>query len=183
MNHYTAIRGTITQIETAEQNRSTQVAASGHSRPTGGTVIFSSLPCTTVITLQAESQDQGPVHILLPSTAYVLGLHPFQVGDRATFFYESAAPMPLIYPPRYTAAAGALTPYGTTAVLEYFCEALVNDANTLQLTPAWNTPVTLPNGQTFAGNLGGNLLLATYTASTKSLPAQAMPEQIVVFCS
>ena len=138
------------------------------------------LGCDILFTVQSEGQ--GTVNVLLPSNAYVLNLHTFQIGDRATFFYSPDAPMPLIYPPRYTAAAAANTPHGVTAVLDVFNSNLTDSDNTLTLTPSWNTPVILPNGQGFAGNPGGNLLLATYTASTRSIPAQAVPEQIVVFC-
>ena len=45
---------------------------------------FGGSDCTLLLTVQSE--DQGLVHILLPPGAYVLNLHPFQVGDRATFF-------------------------------------------------------------------------------------------------
>lgn len=136
--------------------------------------------CTVLISLQSE--DQGMIDIQLPSNVYVLNLHPFQVGDRATFFYSSSAPVPMIYPPRYRAVAAAYTPHGVTAVLDTFDSQLTNSDHTLTLTPGRTTPVTLPNGQTFAGNAGGKLILATYTASTRSIPAQAVPEQMVVFC-
>ncbi len=136
--------------------------------------------CSILFTLTNE--EQGQIQVLLPSNAYVLNMHPFQMGERVTFFYASNAPMTLIYPPRYTAAAAAYTPQGMTAVLEMFNTNLTNQNNTLTLTPAWNTPITLPNGQTFANMPGGNLLLATYTSSTRSIPAQAIPEQVVVFC-
>lgn len=139
--------------------------------------------CTTHFTIQSEIQRQGQLHIFLPSDAYVLNLHPFQIGDRATFFYLSNAPVPLIYPPQYRAAAAAYTPHGVTAVLDTFSYGMTNSDNTLMLTPTWSTPVTLPNGQTYAQNPAGHLLLATYSASSRSIPAQATPEQIVVFCS
>lgn len=159
---YAPLVGTITNIEYQNENYSGRFG------------------CDILFTVQAE--DQGTVNVLLPSNAYVLNLHTFQIGDRATFFYSPDAPMPLIYPPRYTAAAAANTPHGVTAVLDFFNMTLTDSDNTLTLTPSWNTPVTLPNGQGFAGNPGGNLLMATYTASTRSIPAQAAPEQIVVFC-
>ncbi len=137
--------------------------------------------CSILFTITSE--EQGQINILLPANAYVLNMHPFQLGERATFFYAANAPVTLIYPPRYTATAAAYTPHGMTAVLEMFNTNLTNQENTLTLTPTWNTPITLPNGQTFAGTPGGNLLLATYTASTRSIPAQAIPEQVVVFCT
>ncbi|MBQ7796804.1 MAG: hypothetical protein IJ374_09635 [Lachnospiraceae bacterium] len=137
--------------------------------------------CNILYTLQTEGQ-QGIINFMLQPNAYVLNLHPFQIGDRATFFYDPNTPVPLIYPPRYQAIAAAYTPHGVTAVLDVFQSNLVNSDNTLMLTPMWNTPVTLPNGQPFTENAGGNLLLATYTATTRSIPARTTPEQIVVFC-
>lgn len=137
--------------------------------------------CTLLISLQSE--DQGMIDIILPSNVYVLNLHPFQPGDRATFFYSSSAPVPMIYPPRYRAVAAAYTPYGVTATLDTFDSRLTNSDRTLTLTPSRLTPVTLPNGQTFAGEPGGHLILATYSATTRSIPAQAVPEQMVVFCA
>lgn len=138
------------------------------------------LGCAPLFTL--ESEDQGLINITLPANAYVLNLHPFQIGDRATFFYSANAPVPLIYPPRYRAVAAAYTPHGVTATLDTFNRRLTNPENSLTLVPGRGTPVVLPNGQTFGGTAGGNLILATYTAATRSIPAQAVPEQMVVFC-
>jgi len=162
MAFYTPTVGIITNIETFFGNMS------------------QSSDCTHLITLQSE--DQGLVNIMLPASAYVLNMHPFQVGDRATFFYSLSAPVPLIFPPRYQAVAAAYTPYGVTAVLDVFGSGLANSDNTLILTPGRSTPITLPNGQTFRGNPRGHLILATYSATTRSIPAQTTPEQMVVFC-
>ncbi|MBQ6833766.1 MAG: hypothetical protein IJO55_05040 [Lachnospiraceae bacterium] len=152
---YTPTVGIITNIDAAQRNYS----------------IFFDL----------QSEDQGPVRILLPANAYVLNLHPFQVGDRATFFYPNGAPAPLIYPPQYTTAVAAYTPHGVTATLDVFDNNFINNDHTLILTPSMTTPVTLPNGQSFTGDTSGNLILATYTNTTRSIPARAIPEQMVVF--
>lgn len=162
MAFYTPTVGTVTNID----------YQSGSSFPSGGCFVLFSV----------QSEDQGQIQVSLPANAYVLNLHQFKIGDRATFFYNPNAPMPMIYPPRYQAVAAAYTPHGTTAALDMFNERLTNSDNTLTLTPTWNTPVTLPNGQTYANDPGGHLLLVTYTATTRSIPAQAIPEQVVVFC-
>ena len=91
--------------------------------------------------------------------------------------------MPLIYPPRYTALAIVETKIGTTAVLDVFDENLLNPDGTLQLTPQPDTDIVTPNGQKLGQIPGGSLLLALYTASTKSIPALAVPEEVVVFCT
>lgn len=162
MAHYTPVTGIITNIESIGSNSQSDT-------------------CTLLFTLEGEN-PAGAFQVQLPSNAYILNLHPFQIGDRATFFYDPNAPMVLIYPPRYTAVAGAYTPHGTTAVLDMFQNDLVNSDNSLMLNMTWNTPVTLANGQPFHGNPNGNLLLVLYGASTRSIPARTTPEQIVVFC-
>lgn len=176
MAFYTPVVGIITNIE----------ALTDSNAPTNNT-------CSLLFTLEGEN-PVGPFQVLLPANAYILNLHPFQVGDRATFFYASDAPMVLIYPPRYTAIAGAYTPHGTTAMLDVFQSnpenasenhtegSVVNADNTLILNLAWNTPITLLNGQPFTGSLTDKLLLVSYSFTTRSIPAQTTPEQIVVFC-
>lgn len=182
MAFYTPLTGIITNIEALADNT-----------------------CSLLYTLEGEN-PAGPFQVLLPANAYILNLHPFQIGDRATFFYASDAPMVLIYPPRYTAIAGAYTPHGTSAMLDGFQKnpenavesslngqsgssagdslegSVVNADNTLILNLAWNTPVILLNGQPFAGSLADKLLLVSYSFTTRSIPAQTTPEQIVVFC-
>ena len=137
--------------------------------------------CTLFLTVQSE--DHGLINILLPGRAYVLNGRPFQIGDRATFFYQSQAPAPLIFPPQYRAVAAACTPHGLNAALDVFNALLTNTENSLMLNMSGNVPIVLPNGQPFRGDLAGKLLLVIYGATTRSIPAQTIPSQIVVFCS
>lgn len=137
--------------------------------------------CTLFYTLQSE--DQGTVNLLLPGNAYVLDGRQLQVGERATFFYSASAPAPAIYPPQYRAVAAAYTPQGTTAALDVFDSRFTNSDNTLVLNMPGRMALMLPNGQRFFGDPAGKLLLITYTATTRSIPAQTTPEQVVVFCS
>jgi len=137
--------------------------------------------CTLLISMNSE--DQGPVNILLPSTAYVLNGRQILIGDRTTFFYVSQAPVPLIYPPQYRAVAAAYTPYGTTAALDTFNSRLTNTEDSLVLNTNANTFITLQNGQRFWGDLAGKLLMVIYSATTRSIPAQTTPDQIVAFCT
>ena len=137
--------------------------------------------CTILFTLEGE-YPTGAFRVQLPANAYVLNLHPFQIGDRATFFYDPNAPMVLVYPSRYTAVAGAYTPHGTSAMLDQFHDDLSTSDRSLKLNLAWNTPITLPNGQPFKGDLSNRLLLVLYSMTTRSIPPQTTPEQVVVFC-
>ena len=163
MAAFTPVTGIITNIE--------------YLRGTGNPIN----DCTILFTLEGENPS-GPFQVQLPANAYVLSLHPFQIGDRATFFYDPNAPMVLIYPPRYTAVAGAYTPHGTSAMLDQFHDDLSTSDRSLKLNLAWNTPITLPNGQPFQGDLSNRLLFVLYSMTTRSIPPQTTPEQVVVFC-
>ena len=132
--------------------------------------------------IELDTHD-GPVSLLLTSNTYVYDCHSLEQGDLITAFYDPNAPVPLIYPPRYTALAIVETKIGTTAVLDVFDENLLNPDGTLQLTPQPDTDIVTPNGQKLGQIPGGSLLLALYTASTKSVPALAVPEEVVVFCT
>ena len=116
-----------------------------------------SAPCSMAMTL--ETGDGQTVYIRIDGSTYVLGQTPLRQGDRVTAFYDSTAPMPFVYPPQ------------------------LNSQGTLQLRLSGSTRVLLPNGQYFLGIPGGQYLLAIYTSATRSLPAQTVPQQIVVFCS
>ena len=162
MPMYIPVTGTLTRISWPEGSRA-------------------SMGCTMTLTLQTG--DQGIVNFTLPSSAYVLNARQFAVGDRITCFYENNVAVPLIYPPLYRAVAAAHTPAGTTAVLDTFNNQLTNSDGTIRLNMSSKTTKTvLPNGQLFVGYLAGKTLLVLYTSSTRSIPAQTTPEQIVVFC-
>ena len=60
---------------------------------------------------------------------------------------------------------------------------LTSSDNSLILNMSGRTMVTLPNGQLFNGDLAGKLLLVVYGPTTRSIPAQTAPTQIVVFCT
>ena len=163
MAYFTPTTGVITNISNA---------AAGNTQTSG---------CTLLISIMSE--DQGQISMVLPSYVYVLNSQQLQVGDRVTFFYDPQAPVPLIYPSQYRAVAAAATPYGTNAYLDVFDPMMTNTDHTLTLNVSDTTMVSLPNGQMFGGSLEDKLLLVIYGATTRSIPAQTTPEQIVVFCS
>ena len=51
--------------------------------------------------IELDTHD-GPVSLLLTSNTYVYDCHSLEQGDLITAFYDPNAPVPLIYPPRYT---------------------------------------------------------------------------------
>lgn len=138
------------------------------------------LGCSLTLTLQ--SQEQGLVNVTVTSTTYVLNNRRLNAGDRVTCFYSTDAPVPLIYPPLYRAVTVAHTNRNKTAALDIFNTSLTNSDNTLKLNLTGSTNITMPNGQPFTGYLAGKVLLVLYGATTRSIPAQTTPEQVVVFC-
>lgn len=166
MSQYTPTSGTILQIEwqSADPDQ---------------------MGCALNVTFQ--SMDQGLIHMIVDGTTYVMNSCPLRAGDQVTFFYLTDAPVPLIYPPQYRAAAAVHTPSGTYAALDVFTQSsyngqLTNSDDTLRLNLSSNTALMLANGQPFGGTLSGKLLLVIYSATTRSIPAQTTPEKIVVFC-
>lgn len=166
MSQYTPTSGTILQIEwqSADQDQ---------------------MGCSLDLTFQ--SMDQGLIHIIVDGSTYVMNNCPLRVGDQVTFFYSTNAPVPMIYPPQYRAAAAVHTPSGVYAALDIFTQdsysgQMMNSDDTLRLNLSSNTPMMLANGQPFGGTLSGKLLLVLYSATTRSIPAQTTPETIVVFC-
>lgn len=161
MSLYTPVTGTIIRI----------------SRPDTGR---NSLGCS--LTLSLQSQELGMENIIVTSSTYVLNNRQLNTGDRVTCFYDPAAPAPLIFPPLYTAVAVAHTGRNRFATLDTFNGMLSNSDDTLRLNLSGSTRIILPNGQPFTGYLEGKLLLVIYSSTTRSIPAQTSPEQVVVFC-
>lgn len=161
MEQYLSISGTIIQMNWPNAGRD-------------------QLGCSVTLTIQ--SGEQGLVNVTVDSSTFVLNNRQLNTGETVTCFYSGSAPAPLIYPPIYRAVAVAYTPAGTYADLDTFNGTLTNSKDTLRLNPNGRTRITLPNGQFFRGYLSGKTLLVLYGATTKSIPAQTVPEQIVVFC-
>ncbi len=137
-------------------------------------------PCTLILTLRGSS---GAINnlVLEPST-YVYNQEPIRTGDTIIAFYDTTAPVPLIYPPQYRAVAIVRAFPGQSAMLDVFDQNQRNSDNTLQLNLASTTNIRTQNGQLYPGSLSGQFLLVLYSTTTKSIPAQTTPETIVVFC-
>lgn len=136
--------------------------------------------CTLMITIMTA--DQGEINLVADSRTFVLNRLPLQSGDQIIAFYDSSAPVPLIYPPQYRPAAIAKTEAGLQYAMDYFDQNLVNTTESLKLTPSASTSVVLPNGLAYLGVPGNHDLFVVYGASTRSIPAITTPYHVVVFC-
>lgn len=160
MNSFPSVTGVITAIHSPADNRSNDL-------------------CSFLLDIQSAD---GPVSLLLTSSTYVYDCQHLKTGDSITAFYDPGAPVPLIYPPRYTALVIVRIENGLQAALDVFDETLTNSDGTLRLNPDKHTDTITPNGQKIQGSPGGHMLLVLFSSSTKSIPALAVPEDIVVFC-
>lgn len=136
--------------------------------------------CYKIMTLQNE---EGMINtfVVSPSTYFVSGA-TLEIGDTVQGFYNINSPTVLIYPPRYNAVAMAKVSPHETVTMDYFDETLLNSSQTLQLNVGPDTLVLLTNNQYFEGYLNNRYLLVVYGFTTRSIPAQTTPSQIIVLC-
>lgn len=163
MSQFTPVEGTITSISAMQ------------------TTVSDRFGCTLIFAILTRSRET--INIVVTQDTYVMNQQQFQRGDQITAFYDNMAPVPLIFPPQYRAVAIIPTRMGQQVTLDYFNRNLTSSDGTLRLNHVAATDVRLQNGQRFLGTLGDQILLVTYTITTRSIPAQTTPSMIVVFCT
>lgn len=139
---------------------------------TNGCVLFVSL----------EDLEGNTVNFILTPSTYVVDFETLSVGMLCTFWYSMDAPVPLIYPPQYSAVAAAQEKNGRMVSVGYFNASLVNEDQTLQLNLDGSVDVRTTNNQYFQGSPSNHNLVVTYGNSTRSIPAQTTPVKVVVLC-
>ena len=134
---------------------------------------------------QLFSVDNGrgnSVNFVVEPSTYFVDHQVVAVGDRVTGFYDANAPVPLIYPLQYRALVMAKdSPYQNVKV-DFFNSQLVSSDGSLRLNISSNTQILLENGQLFNRNPANRNLIVVYGATTRSIPAQTTPSQIIVMC-
>ncbi len=135
-----------------------------------------------VIFVTVEDQDGNTVNFTMGTATYVVDFDTLSVGMTCTFWYELDAPAPLIYPPQYSAVVAAQEKRERMVDVDYYDAGLLNEAHTLQVNLDGSVEVRTTNNQLFQGSPGGHNLVVIYDSSTRSIPAQTTPKQIVVLC-
>ncbi|WP_405098780.1 hypothetical protein [Oceanobacillus sp. FSL H7-0719] len=122
------------------------------------------------------------VHFIISPDTYFVDHAMIAVGDRITGYYDGDMPVALIYPPRYQALIVVKeNPYQQVKV-DYFNHNLVSSDGQLMLNISPVTFVSLTNGQAFSNTLANRNLIVSYGPTTKSIPAQTTPYEIIVYC-
>lgn len=136
--------------------------------------------CTLFFSVE---DDNGNIvnFMVLPST-FVAEWKPLAVGQEAVFWHRADAPVPLIYPPRYTAAAAAPVRRDRMYDVSFYDNSLVNAEHTLQLHMDKSVQLRTTNNQYFQGSPANHNLFVSYSDSTRSIPAQTTPNEVVVLC-
>lgn len=122
------------------------------------------------------------VNFVVEPETYVVEHMMIRVGDRVTGFYDANVPVPLIYPPQYRAVVMTVDLPDRYVTVDYFNEQLESSDGMLRLNISPQTAILLENGQRFTGNIANRNLIVSYGATTKSIPAQTVPYEIVVMC-
>jgi hypothetical protein len=132
--------------------------------------------------MSVQNRDRGVVNFVVPPTTYFVDRVMLRPRDRVTGFYDANAPTPMIFPPQYRAIVMAQAMLYLNVKVDYFNENLLSSDGMLKLNIAPRTQIVLENGQAFTGSPANRYLIVVYGATTRSIPAQTRPEQIVMMC-
>ena len=131
---------------------------------------------------QIARMDPNIVNVIIgPQTCFVNGIRLYE-GMRITAFHDGNAPMPLIYPPQYQALVVAEQVPGQNIYVGTFNGSMTAADHRLRLNLDESVDIVTQNGQNFYGSLAGKSLVVLYGPTTRSIPPQTTPYQIVVLC-
>lgn len=122
------------------------------------------------------------VNFVVEPNTYFVNHEVVSIGDSVTGFYDANAPVPLIFPPQYAAIVIAKNTPAHSVTVDFFNRQLVSSDGNLKLNISLDTQILLENGQLFNRNPANRNLIVVYGATTRSIPAQTTPSQIIVLC-
>jgi hypothetical protein len=139
--------------------------------------------CYQLMSVQNNDQkDPAVVNFVVSPATYFVDHVMLRPGDRVTGFYDANAPVPLIYPPQFRAIVMTPAMQYRNVKVDYFNKDLLSSDGMLKLNISPGTLIVLENGQAFTGSPAGRYLIVIYGPTTRSIPPQTSPEQIVVMC-
>lgn len=133
-------------------------------------------------TMTVEDETGEIVNFIISPSTYFVDRTIVFVGDHVTGYYDGNAPAPLIYPPQFQALIVVKdTPYPNVKV-DHFNDQLISSDGQLRINIGHNTKRLLVNGQPYLKSPADRNLIVIYGASTKSIPAQTTPYEIIIWC-
>lgn len=136
--------------------------------------------CVQLFTVESDSREI--VNFYVSPDTYFVRHEVIRIGDRVTGFYNANAPAPLIYPPQFQAVVMNKVTTNYFVKVAYFDQYLVSEDGQLRLNLSEETQIRLENGQLFEGELRNRNLIVVYGPTTRSIPAQTTPYEIIVIC-
>lgn len=136
--------------------------------------------CYTLMTV--EDGAGGIVNFVISPSTYFVNQEVVSRGDRIVGYYDGNAPAPMIYPPQYQALIVAKENSYQNVKVDFFNSQLLSSDGQLQLNVAPYTPILLKNGQPFSKSPANRTLIVVYGPTTRSIPAQTTPHEIIVWC-
>lgn len=137
---------------------------------------------STTVTL--EDGKGSITNFVIAQNAYsVTGTNADSIkkGDRFIGYYDTTLPVLTIYPPQYRAVVyGVNLPEAKSVKVDLFNDNLISSDNQLKLIIHNSVPIYSEDGNKYAGDIKGKELVVLYSASTRSIPAQTVPEKVVV---
>ncbi|MCK1996625.1 hypothetical protein MPH47_05105 [Psychrobacillus psychrodurans] len=134
-------------------------------------------------TLMSVDNGNGTsVNFVVSPTTYFVDHVMIVVGDRVTGYYDANAPVPLIYPPQYRALIIAKENPNQNVKVDYFNSQFESSDGQLKLNISPYTPILFTNGQAYTRNPANRNLIVIYGPTTRSIPAQTTPYEIIVWC-
>lgn len=132
--------------------------------------------------IAAEQPQDAIVRMVIgPDTCFVNGVRVYE-GMMVTAFYDGNAPTVLIYPPQYRAVTVAEQIPGQNIMMGRFSGSLTAEDRSLKLNLDESVDIISENGQNFYGSLVDRTLIVVYGPTTRSIPPQTTPYQIIVLC-
>ena len=135
-----------------------------------------------VLFVTVENENGEIVNVIVSPVTYVVDFETLSVGMNCTFWYLADAPMLLIYPPQYSAAVAARNRNDRMIDVSRYGQGMINQERTLQLKLDGSVDIMTTNNQYFQGSPENHDLVVLYETSTRSIPAQTTPKEIVVLC-
>lgn len=132
--------------------------------------------------MSVENEQGAVVNFIVSPTTYFVHHEIVSVGDRITGYYDTNTPVPLIYPPQYQALIIVKESPHHFVKVDYFNDQLESSDGQLTLNISSHTQLLLANGQPYTGSLAHRNLIVLYGPTTRSIPAQTTPYQIIVWC-
>ncbi len=130
--------------------------------------------------LAVENQKGDKANIIITKDTYIINNGEIAVGSIVSGYYDANAPRIMIYPPQYYAEVLVIESQEQNVKVDIFDSDLVSSDHSLKVNISEETEVVLQDGKAYKGELAGHKLAVIYSSSTKSIPAQAVPSQVIV---